>query len=60
MKKLTLLATLIFFVMFSSNVVLSETVKWDDLVEHDGLYYNKSHMFLLGIAFNLCPEGYEV
>ena len=42
MKKLALLTTLVFSVMFlSPNVVLSETIKWDDLVKRDGLYYKK-------------------
>ena len=35
MKKVALLATLIFSVMFSSNVVMSETL--DGLVEREGL-----------------------
>ena len=42
MSKVILLTTLVFSVMFlSPNVVLSEPVKWDDLVKRDGLYYKK-------------------
>jgi antitoxin component YwqK of YwqJK toxin-antitoxin module len=42
MKKLLIINTLVFSVMFlSPNVVLSETVKWDDLVIREGLYYKK-------------------
>ena len=42
MTKLIAIATLLFSVIFlSPNVVLSETIKWDDLVERDGLYYKK-------------------
>ena len=37
MKKLITLLTCLF--LLSPNVVLSETVKYEDLVEREGLYY---------------------
>ena len=41
MRKLILILSLIFIVTLSPNVVMSETLKFLDLVERDGLDYQK-------------------
>ena len=41
MRKLILIPLLIFIVTLSPNVVMSETLKFNDLVERDGVYYQK-------------------
>ena len=41
MKKLVLILSLMFIVTLSPNVVMSETVKYEDLVRRNGLFYKK-------------------
>ena len=42
MRKLILILSLMFTVTLSPNVVMSKTVKYEDLVTRKGLYYRKS------------------